>query len=144
MTPAEWKRKAVHAGFGLFALALRWLDWRVAAAFALAALLFNAFVMPRVGRGIYRDPGSARDAGIVAYPAMVLFLLLVFSGKYVSIAAAVWAMMAFGDPAAAIVGRLVGGPALPWNRAEDLVGLLVELGRRGSRVGPRLPVRDPP
>ena len=28
MTPAEWKRKAVHAGMGLFALALRWLDWR--------------------------------------------------------------------------------------------------------------------
>lgn len=124
MSPAEWKRKAVHAGFGLFALSLRWLDWRVAAAFALAALLFNAIVMPRVGRGLYRDPGSARDAGIVAYPAMVLLLILVFSGKYVSIAAAVWAMMAFGDPAAAIVGRTVGGPTLPWNRAKTWSGLL--------------------
>ncbi len=124
MTPAEWKRKAVHAGFGLFALTLRWLDWRVAAAVALAALLFNAIVMPRVGRGIYRDPGSARDAGIVAYPAVVLLLILVFSGKYVSIAAAVWAMMAFGDPAAAIVGRSVGGPTLPWNRGKTWAGLL--------------------
>ena len=124
MTPAEWKRKAVHAGFGLFALTLRWLDWRVAAACALAALLFNAILMPRVGRGLYRDPGSARDAGIVAYPAMVLFLILVFSGKYISIAAAVWAMMAFGDPAAAIVGRTVGGPTLPWNRGKTWAGLL--------------------
>jgi len=124
MTPAEWKRKAVHAGFGLFAFTLRWLDWRVAAAFALAALLFNAIVMPRVGRGIYRDPAASRDAGIVAYPAVVLFLILVFSGKYVSIAAAVWAMMAFGDPAAAIVGRNVGGPTLPWNRDKTWAGLL--------------------
>jgi uncharacterized protein (TIGR00297 family) len=66
----------------------------------------------------------ARDAGIVAYPAMVLLLILVFSGKYVSIAAAVWAMMAFGDPAAAIAGRLVGGPALPWNRDKTWAGLL--------------------
>ena len=80
--------------------------------------------MPRVGRGIYRDPAAARDAGIVAYPAMVLFLILVFSGKYVSIAAAVWAMMAFGDPAAAIVGRNVGGPTLPWNRGKTWAGLL--------------------
>ncbi len=124
MTPAEWKRKAVHAAFGLFALTLRWLDWRIAAACALAALLFNAFVMPRVGRGIYRDPAAARDVGIVAYPAVVLLLILAFPGKYVSIAAAVWAMMAFGDPAAAIVGRTVGGPVLPWNRAKTWAGLL--------------------
>jgi len=124
LTPAEWKRKAVHAGMGLFALTLRWLDAGPAAAIALAALLFNAIVMPRIGRGIYRDPSSRRDAGIVAYPAMVLLLILVFAGKYLPIAAAVWAMMAFGDPAAAIAGRLVGGPSLPWNREKTWVGLL--------------------
>ena len=66
MTPAEWKRKALHAGFGLFALTLRWLDWRVAAACALAALLFNAIVMPRVGRGIFRDPAAARTMALMA------------------------------------------------------------------------------
>jgi uncharacterized protein (TIGR00297 family) len=124
MTSAEWKRKAVHAGMGLFALTLRWLDAGPAAAIALAALLFNAVVMPRIGRGIYRDPAARRDAGIVAYPAMVLLLILVFAGKYLPVAAAVWAMMAFGDPAAAIAGRLVGGPALPWNREKTWVGLL--------------------
>jgi uncharacterized protein (TIGR00297 family) len=124
MTPAEWKRKAVHAGFGLFALTLRWLDWRAAAACALAALLFNAIVMPRVGRSLYRDPGVRHDAGIVAYPAMVLLLILVFPGPYLPIAAAVWAMMAFGDPAATIVGRTVGGPALPWNPGKTWAGLL--------------------
>ena len=124
MTPAEWKRKAVHAGIGLFALSLRWLDWRLAALAAILAVVFNAAVMPRIGRGLYRDPGVRHDAGIVAYPAMVALLLLVFSGKYVPIAAAVWAMMAFGDPAASIAGRLVGGPALPWNSSKSWVGLL--------------------
>ncbi len=124
MTPAQWKRKAVHAGVGLGALALRWLDWRVAAALALAGLLFNAIVMPRLGRGLYRDPSVRHDAGIVAYPAMVLLLILVFPGPYLPIAAAVWAMMAFGDPAASIVGRSVGGPALPWNRGKTWAGLL--------------------
>ena len=124
MTPAEWTRKAIHAGFGLAALALRWLDWKAAAAFALAALLFNLFVLPRIGRSIYRDASRRHDAGIVAYPAMVLLLILVFQGPYLPIAAAVWAMMAFGDPAAAIAGRTVRGPALPWNPRKTWVGLL--------------------
>ena len=124
MTPAEWKRKAVHAGIGLFALTLRWLDWRLAAVAAVAAVLFNAVVMPRIGRGLYRDPKARHDAGIVAYPAMVALLILVFSGKHIPIAAAVWAMMAFGDPAASIAGKLIGGPTLPWNRGKTWVGLL--------------------
>ncbi|MGH9367368.1 MAG: DUF92 domain-containing protein [Thermoanaerobaculia bacterium] len=124
LSPAEWKRKAVHAGMGLFALALRWLSWEQAALCALAALLFNLFVMPRIGRGIYRDGSRRRDAGIVAYPAMVLLLLLLFRGASLPIAAAVWAMMAFGDPAAAIVGKIVEGPRLPWNREKTWMGLL--------------------
>lgn len=132
MTSAEWKRKALHAGMGLFALGLRWLDWRVAAVCALAALLFNAIVMPRVGRGIYRDATSRRDAGIIAYPAMVLVLILVFHGPYLPIAAAVWAMMAFGDPTAAIVGKTVGGPALPWNPRKTWVGLLANWAVAGA------------
>ena len=123
MTRAEWARKAIHAGSGLFALSLRWVDWRVAAAVALAALLFNLFVMPHVGRGIYRDPSRRRDPGIVAYAAMVLALLVLLRDHYVTIAAAVWAMMAFGDPAAAIAGRLLRGPTLPWNRAKTWIGL---------------------
>src|SRR5580765_6199296 len=108
MTRAEWTRKAVHAGFGLAALTLRFLDWKGAAALALLALLFNVLVLPRIGRGIYRDASRRHDAGIVAYPAMVLLLILIFRGTYLPIAAAVWAMMAFGDPAAAIVGKMVG------------------------------------
>ena len=68
---------------------------------------------------------------------MVLLLILVFGDTDLPLVAAVWAMMAFGDPAAAIAGRLVGGPALPWNRRQDLGRLARELGRRVRR--PRSP-----
>ncbi len=132
MPASEWKRKAVHAGMGLFALTLRWLDWRAAAAVALAALLFNLLVLPRFGRGIYRDSSRTRDTGIIAYAAMVLVLILLFRGRYLPIAAAVWAMMAFGDPAATIAGRLLQGPVLPWNREKTWAGLLADWAVGGA------------
>ncbi len=132
MTPAEWKRKAVHAGMGLFALALRYLDWKAAALCAGAAVAFNVFAMPRIGRALYRNAVPRRDTGIVAYPVMVLLLILVFGKTDLPLVAAVWAMMAFGDPAAAIAGRTVGGPALPWNREKTWVGLLANWAVAGA------------
>jgi len=121
LSSSVWKRKAVHAGMGLFALALRWLDWRAAALLALTALLFNLFAMPRIGRGIYRDASKRRDVGIVAYAAVVLALILLFR-HHLAWAAAIWGMLAFGDPAAEIAGRLLGGPRLPWNRKKTWAG----------------------
>ena len=122
---SEWTRKAVHAGMGLLALALKWLTWPAAALLALAALLFNLWVMPRIGREIYRDRARKWDTGIVAYPAMVLILILLFRNN-IYIVAAVWAMMAFGDPAASIAGRVMEGPRLPWNREKTWAGLLAD------------------
>lgn len=132
MTPAEWKRKALHAAMGLFALALRWLDWKGAAACAGAALAFNLWVLPRFGRTLYRDGLRRHDPGIVAYPAVVLALVLVFGKTDLPLVAAVWAMMAFGDPAAAIAGRTVGGPALPWNPAKTWVGAFADWAVAGA------------
>jgi uncharacterized protein (TIGR00297 family) len=123
ISASEWKRKAVHAAMGLFALTFRWLDWRAAAALALAALLFNVLVIPRFGRALYRDPSRRLDPGIVGYAAAVLVLVLLLRDHYLAIAAAVWAMMAFGDPAAAAAGEIVGGPTLPWNRSKRWIGL---------------------
>ncbi|MFN2631986.1 MAG: DUF92 domain-containing protein [Thermoanaerobaculia bacterium] len=123
MISNDGRRKAVHAAMGLFALLLAVLDWRGAALLGAAALLFNLFGMPRIGRAIYRDPSRARDPGIVAYAAVVLALVLLYRHR-LEIAASVWGMLAFGDPAAALAGRALGGPRLPWNREKTWAGLL--------------------
>jgi uncharacterized protein (TIGR00297 family) len=107
---------------GLFALLLRWLSWPLAALCAAAALLFNLFALPAFGRGIYRDPERRRDVGIVAYPAAVLTVILLFR-HHLAVAAALWGMMAAGDPMASIAGKLAGGPRLPWNAAKTWSGL---------------------
>jgi uncharacterized protein (TIGR00297 family) len=83
--------------------------------------------MPRLGRGLYREGLLRRhDPGIVAYPAVVLALVLVFGDTDLPLVAAVWAMMAFGDPAAAIAGRTFGGPRLPWNAEKTWIGLFAD------------------
>jgi len=107
---------------GSFALLLRWLSWPVAALCAAAALLFNLFALPAFGRAIYRDPEKRRDVGIVAYPAAVLAVILLFR-HHLAVAAALWGMMAAGDPMASIAGKLAGGPRLPWNAAKTWSGL---------------------
>jgi uncharacterized protein (TIGR00297 family) len=55
---------------------------------------------------------------------MVLALVLLLRDHYLPVAAAVWAMMAFGDPAAAIAGELLDGARLPWNPAKRWIGLV--------------------
>jgi uncharacterized protein (TIGR00297 family) len=121
---AEWRRKAVHAGSGLFALALPLLTWTGAAAAAAAAFLFNLLVLPRLGgRALLREgeAGRTHSTGIVLYPVVVLALILLFRGR-LEIAAAGWALLAFGDGAATLAGLAVGGPRLPWNRSKTVAG----------------------
>jgi uncharacterized protein (TIGR00297 family) len=122
---AEWKRKAVHVGSGLFAFLLPFLTWRQAALAALAALAFNLLVLPRLGgRALLRkeEAGRTHSLGIVLYPAVVLALVLLFRGR-LEIAAAGWAFLAFGDGAATLAGMALAGPRLPWNRGKSAAGL---------------------
>ncbi|MFI5182315.1 MAG: DUF92 domain-containing protein [Thermoanaerobaculia bacterium] len=122
----EWARKAVHGGSGFFAFSLRFLSWKAAAVAALAAVLFNTFALPRLGgRSLLRESeaGRTHSAGILAYPVVVLVMILLFRDR-LEIAAAGWALLAFGDAAAGLVGMSFGGPRLFWNREKTLSGLL--------------------
>lgn len=117
----ELLRKAIHIAFGFCALLLRWLPVWAAAAVALAAFLFNWKALPRLfGRTISRDPRGT-DRGILLYPVAVFVLIVTLPGDP-GIAAAVWAILAFGDGLATVAGRVVGGPRLPWNRSKTWVG----------------------
>src|SRR5438132_8153424 len=61
----ETLRKALHIAFGLFAVALLWLPWRIAAGIAVLAVIGNWLVLHRVfGRGVARHE-RGWDEGIV-------------------------------------------------------------------------------
>jgi uncharacterized protein (TIGR00297 family) len=122
---AEAQRKVLHIAVGGFALLLRWLDWREAALLALAALLFNWRLLPRLGgRGLWResDHGRGYSPGILLYPLSVLGLVLAFRHDLWK-AAAVWAVLAWGDGMASLIGHALGGPRLPWNPRKGWIGL---------------------
>ena len=90
----EYSRQLLHVAMGGFALSLRYVAWWQAALLAVAALIFNLFVLPRVAGHLYRTgerAGSARS-GIVLYPISVLLLVLLFPYR-LDIAAA-----ALGNP----------------------------------------------
>jgi uncharacterized protein (TIGR00297 family) len=132
---SEHARQWVHIGSGLFALLLRFMTWWQGAALAACALLFNVLVLPHIGgRRLYRPTDEARGfpLGILLYPLAVLLLILAFPTRP-DIAAVAWAVLAFGDGAATLVGhwsqsidRRRESLSLPlsWNREKTVAGTL--------------------
>lgn len=123
---AELPRKLVHVAMGGFALLLRYLTPAGAIACATTALVFNVLVLHRITRNVLLRPHEkARrySGGIILYPAAVLVLLLVFRNR-LELAAAAWALIAFGDGMASIAGLAFGGARLAWNRAKTWNGLI--------------------
>lgn len=122
----EALRKALHIAFGLFALTLRFLPWTIAAGVAGAAVIGNWLLLHRlVGKRVARHE-RGYDAGIVLYPLAVLVLIVVFRER-LAIAAAAWAIMAFGDGFATLAGKNIHGPRLPWNEEKSWSGFLAFL-----------------
>ena len=123
---SETARQIVHVSMGAFALLLRVLTWWQAALCALAALLFNALVLPRAGgRAIIRPADASRGypLGILIYPVAVLMLILAFPAR-LDIAAGAWGILAAGDGMATLVGRRWGRHRLGWNPDKTAEGLL--------------------
>lgn len=122
----EALRKALHIGFGLFAVTLAWLPWWGSAGVAAAAVLGNWLVLHRiVGARVSRHE-RGYDAGIVLYPAAVLVLILLFR-NHLAFAGIGWALMAFGDGFATVAGKAVRSAPLPWNRDKSWGGLIAFL-----------------
>lgn len=122
----EHKRKLVHIGMVVFALAIGRLAPLLIVAATATAFLFNLLILPRLsGRGLEREQDLARgySLGMLAYPAVLCLLALVFYRQQVFVAVA-WGAMAFGDGFAGLCGRAFGGPRLPWNPHKSLIGTL--------------------
>ena len=149
-------RLAVHAGTGLFALALGLLPapWHVVA--ALAGVVLGFVVFPLTGLDArLRRPGEGWWNGVKTYPLAVLGLVLFLPRP---LAAAAWGVLALGDAAAAWVGSRVASPALfghpkgTWSGtlAHVVVGALAAWGLQAgvvaldrSAIGPGLDLGPP-
>lgn len=130
----ETTRQIVHITMVGWALLLRVLTWQQAALLAAVALIFNAFVLPRIGgRALMRPPDLARGAaaGILFYPLSVLLLILVFRTR-LDIVAAAWGILALGDGMATVVGRAARGRAWPWNPQKTIAGTLAFMSFGGA------------
>jgi uncharacterized protein (TIGR00297 family) len=130
MAPSrEVPRQVVHILVGGFALLLRWLTWWQAALLAVAAVLFNLFVLPRVASAVFRpgDLDMPVKSGIVIYPLAVLALVLAFPTRP-DIVAAAWGVLAAGDGFATLVGAHARTPALSWNPVKSAGGLAAFIG----------------
>jgi uncharacterized protein (TIGR00297 family) len=131
---SETARQLVHMSMGAFALLLRVLTWWQAALCAVAALLFNAVVLPRAGgRTIIRPADASRGypLGILIYPVSVLLLILAFPSR-LDIAASAWGILAVGDGAATLAGRRWGRHRLSWNPDKSVEGLLAFIVAGGT------------
>jgi len=126
MTPSnhtthEVLRKSLHIALGLCIVTLRFLPWTVTASIAAAAALSNWLLLHRiVGKRVARHE-RGYDAGIVLYPIAVCLLIIVFRNAIV-FAAAIWAILAFGDGFATLAGKTIRGPRLPWNEEKTWSG----------------------
>ncbi len=131
---SENLRQVVHISMSAFALLLRLLTWWQAALCAVAAVVFNLFVLPRFGGRALSRPADARRGyplGIVIYPVAVLLLILAFPAR-LDIAASAWGVMACGDGAATLVGRRCGRRRLPWNPDKTFEGLVAFIAAGGA------------
>ena len=120
----EGARRLVHAGIGALAFVLAYLTPLQAAALAGGAILFNRWLLPRLGGGGLFRPGELQSpwkSGILLYPTSILILIVLFHDR-MEVVAAAWVMMAAGDAAAGWAGRCFGGPPLPWSRSKTIAG----------------------
>jgi uncharacterized protein (TIGR00297 family) len=121
----EVGRQLLHVGVGAMAFLLRWLDWREAAAMAIAAIAFNRLLLPSLSRTVFRPADLARPwtTGIVLYPTAVLALILIFRDR-LELAAAGWVILAAGDGVATLAGTTVRSPRWPWNADKTVAGTI--------------------
>lgn len=113
-------RKVLHALTGLLAFGLAWCGPAEALTLTLALFAHNVILFPRYAGAIHR---AESDAGILFYPLALVGLVFVFRDR-LELVAAVWAILAFGDGAANLVGRRWPIAALPWNAAKTWGGTL--------------------
>lgn len=119
---SEMRRRLVHVGMGIFALAV--VSFWQTLLMGLSGLAL-AWVLPKWMPSLLRPHEQAQgySVGVIAYPAAVVVLTLIFP-KDLWVVAGGWAMMAYGDGMAVVCGQGIRGPKLWWNPRKSLFGTL--------------------
>ncbi|MFQ3582150.1 MAG: DUF92 domain-containing protein [Chloracidobacterium sp.] len=119
---SEMRRRLVHVGMGLFALVV--VSFWQTLLMGLSGLAL-AWVLPKWMPSLLRSHEQAKgySVGVIAYPAAVVVLTLLFPND-LWIVAGGWAMMAYGDGMAVVCGQGIRGPRLGWNPRKSLFGTL--------------------
>lgn len=128
----EMRRRWWHISPGVLAVLLWFFPHRdpisptlygifIAVAVALALHIF--FRYRKIAR--QGDTSDRLDA-VAGYACSVLSMVLCFPAD-IELALVVLAVLAFGDGSATLVGKLVQGPRLPWNREKSWSGFLAFL-----------------
>ncbi len=116
-------RQLEHLAPIAFAFLLRFLTWEQALIFAFVAVLYAAFVSPRLFRVTQRPEEQIKgySAGKLAY-AFSVFTLVLFFREDKHLAAVAWANLSVGDAASNLIGRRFGRARLPWNSNKTWLG----------------------
>ena len=125
----ELRRRWWHISPGILAVLLWFFPHRD----PISPTLYGIFVCAGVALALhiyirYRkiarqgDTSDRLDA-VAGYACSVLSMILCFPAD-IELALVVLAVLAFGDGSATLVGKLVQGPRLPWNREKSWSGFL--------------------
>ncbi|MCH7987562.1 MAG: hypothetical protein IID46_00265 [Planctomycetes bacterium] len=128
---SEWRRRLWHVFPGLFAF----LPWLVSHRDPISPTLQLIVLMVTAGLGIgiflryrfiARKDDTQRMEAVLGYSMAVLITVLIFPA-HLELGLTVLAILAFGDGSATLVGRLLGGPSLPWNSEKTWSGFFAFL-----------------
>jgi dolichol kinase len=127
--PQELRRRVWHMAPGLLPFLLWPISHRDPLSPTIRLVFFGIFVALTAAiswnwRRIAREGVGDRDrlAAVYGYAGSVLLMLLAFPA-HAECGLALLGVLAFGDGAATLFGKLVGGPRLPWNGAKSVAGL---------------------
>lgn len=125
----ELRRRWWHMSPGLIAILLL----LVPHADPISPTLYCIFILAGTGLGLHillryrliarEGNTSDRVDAVAGYAFSVLAMVLCFPGD-LELALVTLAILAFGDGSATLIGKVVGGPALPWNGQKSWSGFL--------------------
>jgi len=111
---------------------LGFLLWAVPHADPISPTLYAIFLTAGFGLGLHiflryrliarEGNTSDRIDAVAGYACSVFSMVLCFPGD-LELALVTLAILAFGDGSATLIGKVVGGPKLPWNPTKSWSGL---------------------